>query len=628
MAETRDRTRTPAGPAIVFWLAVAIHTLDIFQGRLTTTPSIPSTLFLVLYVFLGVYAYFAFKSANRELGYSKPGEHTVEQFFLFLTLGILAYAVPLLGNYLGARWISPGGVLTVASILVFAPVWIIFFVFFAQDYLDRHLAGILAKGLIIFWVFWVIWATLPAMQTVTNPLLQEGSTATVSPGDVAKNFWTATIKTYNKLMNNAKADVQKQIAYATGDVYTARVDANSNLQLGVTLDNLQPTQTKFKTSDTIGAFTTLKAETIDAPLTVGVTCIARNSDNSIVDAKNVHVTPDTSTKKLDIRAAETQDIDCEVAPDTLKAGKATITIGTEFDMQTLSYLKTYVMDKQRLRELRDAKIDPFQQYGITDRNPVAVYTSGPVSVAMGFGTPPVGIDREQDEFTGILGITLQNQWPGTINAVQDVTILVPKGFTITDITTGEQIKQGDCTKVTTQDWCDESVSNIYTITPNFGKIEQNGAATIRARISIHRPDYDGVLGATPINTKYFKAVADYTYALEKATTLIIDTPSTQDTTDCQGVDAVTPNPDVLIQPTEANITFTTTQTVSTEVRYCLGSSVASCVPQVVNSPNAALKHNLHLDGLTPNALYAYEVNGYCGNRIKFYEGTFTTLGTQ
>lgn len=627
MAYPRDRARTPVGPAIVFWLALAIHILDIFQGRLTTTPSIPTTFFLVLYVFLGVYAYFAFKSARQTLGYTKTNEHTAEQFILFLILGILAYAIPLLGNYLGARWVSPGGVLTVASILVFAPVWLIFFVFFAQDYLDRHLAGWVSKGLLIFWVFWIIWATLPAMQRVTNPLLQEGTSATVSPGDVAKNLWTKTVATYHKLVGTAQADIQRQLAYATGDAYTARVDANSNLQLGVTLDNLKPTQTKYTTADTTAVFTTLKAETIDAPLTVGVTCTARNSDNSIVSSEKIHVTPDTHEKKLIVQASETQDIDCEVLPDSLQTGRATITVGTEFDMQTLSYLKTYVMDKQRLRELRDAKIDPFTQYGITDRNPVATYTSGPISVAMGFGTPPIGIDREQDEFTATLGITLQNQWPGKLKTIKDVTILVPKGFVITEITTGEHVKTGDCTTVTTQDWCDEGVSNIYTITPNFGEITQNGAATIRARVRIHRPDYDEVLGATPINTKYFKAVVDYTYALEQATTLIIDAPLTTDNTeDCQGVDTTTPSPTLTLNPTEATLTFKTTHTVPTEVRHCLGSSVASCTPQVTNSPNAALQHNLHLDGLTPNTLYAYEINGYCGNRIKFYEGTFTTPG--
>ena len=627
MAESKSRDdNRPIGPTIVFWLAVLIQFCDVLFGRLNTAPTWPNTIFLVLYLGLGMYAFFAFKKVNQD---TKTPWYT--QLSLFLGIGLLAYFVPLLGNYLGAHWPTFLGGITVALILIIAPTWIVFFIFFAEDALQSITRKF--SFLILFcWIGLLIWSTLPVLTQVSNPLLDnEGGSAAIHPGDALKSIWTSVKATYNKLFTGTQKAIDQRLAYATGDAYTAKVDSNAQLKLGLTIDPLKTTQASFATTDKVGVFTTLKAQTIDKPLAVSVACSAKNGNTpvAVTDPPNIKVTPDTSTKPLDMSADESQDIDCQIEPNTFTVGRDTVTIEAKFDMTTLSYLKTYFMDKKRLRELRDAKIDPYTQYGITDRNPVSIYTSGPVSVAMGFSTPPIGIDQTAEEFVGTLGISLKNEWPGVLKDVKQVVLIVPKGITITSLTGTGTIVASSCDKMGATDWCDDVSSNVYEITQlslPLGQIATGDAITLRAQVRIASSDYEGLLGATPISTKYFKAAVDYTYSLPKETTLLIRDASTETTsTECKDVMLATA---VAIVPesSTATVTFTTNEKVSSELKYCIGPSIANkdCSPIILTSPTSNTTHEFKLTELNPDTLYSLEANVFCGDRIKLDEKTFQT----
>ena len=117
----------------------------------------------------------------------------------------------------------------------------------------------------------------------------------------------------------------------------------------------------------------------------------------------------------------------------MKVGTNTITSFANFNFDTLAYLKTYFMDRERLRAMTRENLDPFDEFGIKDKKPVAIYTNGPVAIDMSTTTPLIGISDLSLTYPR-LNINLVNRpgWEGRINQIKEFIILLPKGITITD----------------------------------------------------------------------------------------------------------------------------------------------------------------------------------------------------
>ncbi len=594
-----------------FFITLFLHIIDVWLGRYSGNAG-SDGIFLVVYAILGLGAILLVFRDEKSVW----GEIAI--------VTVIAYGLPYLTG-----WLSKSNnlisALTLTLVLAFGPTW--------TFYLGLRFGDRLGKVGTVFWVYFTLWMvcililTLPNIQKTQNAFsLGESIVLETSPWEALKTFGTNVKVAFLNLVNNTKTEADKQIAFAKGDTYTGKVDSQAKTKLGITLADLKLTQPSFSTEDSVGVYSLISGEAIDTPLAVKISCTGKDNANSLVTLPKI--SPDTSVTALDLGALESADVDCTFAPKVFTAGKATITVGAEFNTQTLAYLKTYLMDKDRLRENRAAKIDPFQQYGITDRAPVTVYTSGPVNIGMSFGTPPVGIGQNDNEFSSTLGITITNAWTGTIKKLDKAIIIIPRGFHVSELTGGGTIKPISCLDLSPlKDWCDDGVATAYEIIPITpeGGILAGKALTLRAQLKAQQGDYAMLLGSSPISTRYFKTAVNYTYVLEKSATATInklDATGTGSST-CGGakLDGTIARE---IIPEYTKFVFKTDKSTATEIRYCVGPSTVACSAATINYPTANKEHSINITGLSPNTLYAYKISSICGTKIPLEESTFTT----
>ncbi|HSU72434.1 MAG TPA: hypothetical protein VLJ21_01135 [Candidatus Binatia bacterium] len=611
MAETHSYWENQRGETIVgsadvlFWITVIIHVLDAVFGRLSkggvTIPG-GTGFFLLAYAAIAIYASWGvFKDEMTE--------HRLARLGKYLIISAIAYFLPVLVNGVLARGVGQTTLYVIGSTLIFAPTWIVYLGLFERDHLGKGSRGFLVLYELI-WIAALFLLILPYAKTATVTVAGEsGAPAQISVQEAFLNVYEKTLLNYQKLTGTVVNTTQSQIGYATGDAFTARVDRNAKEKLGVKMDSLQMTQPIFGVNDPVGVFTKLTAETIDLPLAIGVGCNATDSKTNPVSPRSV-----SPAGVVDVAQQEVIDIDCDFNSGAFTPGTGTVHIMADFSTATLAYLKTYFMTRDRLRELRTAKIDPFQQYGITDRNPATIYTNGPVSVAMGFSAPPVGIDTTVDEFTGTLGMTIKNVWQGKIKALLAVYVLVPKGFTVTEITgTTGTFKQTHCIDLQEKDWCDDALANVYELTSPGGftqAIDAQQSITLRMRLRATAADYERILGTTPISTKFFKAVAAYVYSLDQARSFsVVGGANSSGSTASEKV-LLLGSPTAETTGTTANITFVTNVASATEVQYCAGSNTVSCKRLISSAPASSTTHSHLLQGLQPSTLYSYDLYGF------------------
>ncbi|MBW3000203.1 hypothetical protein KY339_06035, partial [Candidatus Woesearchaeota archaeon] len=311
---------------------------------------------------------------------------------------------------------------------------------------------------------------------------------------------------------------EKQVAIATGDFYTGTVDANAEEELGVFLENIEPASKYFYETENAVLWATVRARTLETtkPLNISFSCHAQDIGTKI----NGTVEPP------EVKGVFLEDIDinCKFLSGKLGSGTKPVTIKADFDFTTLSYLKNYFMNRESLQALKRRNIDPFLQYGITDTNPIAVYTAGPVGVGMDTTAPLLGISPAYP-VQPRLGVTLDNKWRGKIKKLNDLTIKVPEGMTLTGC--DFNIEPVDGTEEERE--CEGGVcryTKVYKMKKSEGgrmgldRVKDITAfISFRCRIAIEPGAIPDILGRVPVATHFFKVTADYTYELDRTATI-------------------------------------------------------------------------------------------------------------
>lgn len=402
------------------------------------------------------------------------------------------------------------------------------------------------------------------------------------------------------------AEAKKQQAIAVGDYYTGQVDANAQKTLGVYLEDIKQADVRFYEDLPVTMFTTLKAQTLDETINITVNC------SSPYQKKAPKIFPDPPKFTVDVY--EERDIDCAFDAGSLRNGVVPIEFSASFSFKTMAYLKTYFMDQATLRSLRRENIDPLAQYGITDTNPVTIYTAGPVGIGMKVEAPPIGIDRESDQRVVTLGLTIENNWEGEVRSIEDLALIIPSGFELVDMG-GMQIERIACNDLKEKvSGCTDEIYNIYRITPpaNERAIPVDGFKTFRGHLRLSQASYEKVLGAAPVATHYFKATLRYTYSLIKKKTVEI-TPSSVPGSIIggSGVDLVPPElKSKSANATSSSITvkWETTEPSLDTLLYWLPSSPLNKWQAPQSEANYSINHATTIPGLSPNTTYAYWIS--------------------
>ena len=317
--------------------------------------------------------------------------------------------------------------------------------------------------------------------------------------------WEKVTKGISTITYQGQMGVKRQLEYATGGYYEGQVEKNVAEPLGVYIENIEKAEKEFYEDERILVWATIKARTLDEehPVNVNLSCVADESLEGEGGVKG-EITP-TEKKTFQIETFEEEDISCQFNAG-LEEGSHQIKLTAEFDFTTMAYLKTYFMEKERRRALIRDGVDIFDEYGIKDRTPIAIYTNGPVKIgAETTKSLPLGVDKTAGMTMPRLGITLENKWLGKIKEIKSLDIEVPDSISIVD--------------------CDYSFDGPWPGSEEgfvVYKLEEDEKAneklkdieayrSINCRLKIDNPD--DLLGSTPLSVKYYRISTDYVYEL-------------------------------------------------------------------------------------------------------------------
>ena len=326
--------------------------------------------------------------------------------------------------------------------------------------------------------------------------------------DEVKSFQARVAQRINTLWDEAAKSWKARLEYATGDYYEGEVEENENEPLGVYLENIEKAETEFYEDEPVSIWVTLKARTLekDKNITINVSCMEGDEEESITG----EVTP---KEMFSVYTREEEDILCRFDARKLKSGLRKANIFAEFNFPTMAYLKTYFIDKARMRAMNREGIDVFEFFGISDTEPIAVYTNGPVKIGMETSTPPIGISPDYDSKPRF-GITIENQWEGEIESINDLTIYVPNGIEIDASTCNYPfLEKSSSNKYSNEGFEAYELSDVGKKFEKFENIED--FISIRCLLDIKGENANEILGDTPFATKYFRLTVDYQYKLKK-----------------------------------------------------------------------------------------------------------------
>ncbi len=178
-----------------------------------------------------------------------------------------------------------------------------------------------------------------------------------------------------------------------------------------------------------------------------------------------------------------------------------IDINVNFPFTTKAYIKTYLMDEDKKRDLKRSNEDVLKFYGITNKKPVAVYTSGPVKIEMTtLQNLPLGVKPAGEEKRTRLNIRLENQWDGEIKSIYLLLVAVPVGMGL------------ECTP---EVGFPETVGNVNIYEMNTKTLSNLAISDSKTLYCKLIPSLE-VLDPHPITTKYIKVITKYKYEMSKS----------------------------------------------------------------------------------------------------------------
>ena len=164
---------------------------------------------------------------------------------------------------------------------------------------------------------------------------------------------------------------------------------------------MQSTNARYYEDEDVIVWGTVKARTLDDSINIQIGCEVRKDKDNKIPADKIDPEREFQVfalEELDFactfdRCKLEKDPECESA--TLKKGSNTITTFADFNFETLAYLKMYFINNERKRAMIREELDIFKEFDIKDKNPVPVYTNGPVAIEMGTSSPLVGVSDEE-----------------------------------------------------------------------------------------------------------------------------------------------------------------------------------------------------------------------------------------
>ncbi|MGM5484646.1 MAG: hypothetical protein ACQEP1_02120 [Nanobdellota archaeon] len=300
---------------------------------------------------------------------------------------------------------------------------------------------------------------------------------------------------------------KKQLDYASGGYFTGRVEeGEKDERLGIYIEDIKASSPILKEGEEMTFWATVKGKTLDKEKEVRMIC--NSSDNA------TRTYPENGRyDSFSIFSYEEKSMDCVF--DDLPEGTFKVNFFAEYDFSTLGYTKAYFIEEARLRALRKEGTDPLEEYDVKDRNPTAVYTSGPIKIGIGtVDYQPIPVSKN-DERLARLGITLENGWEGHIKDINELEIQVPKSMKLKLERCDHEMEKVPLTESGCADRCEGDEGCIDECQRYFFYKLKEDIGEIKRYRTISCPLYSrkktAIVGSAPLSTKYIRVIADYDY---------------------------------------------------------------------------------------------------------------------
>lgn len=395
----------PKPQEFVSWFLVAeTFSLIIFMGGMGT--SLIHLSFVIAFYFL--YIRFA----------APEGDKASANYIFFFLLAFDFFGFGLLAEFVKNPIISNRLII---------PIWFYFALIYTHEKERSFWINLAIIIVILMNVFYFVGGIngLKSMSaTLTDEEKQEGI-------NFIRTGWNNVKDTFSRAIEGFRADLEAQLIYASGGYYKGKVERNKIGPLGVFIDKLKASQPRYYQLEKVIIWGTIKALSLGDGINVEVNCHKKDEEKYATT-----VVPDRKTKQpFTMYSKETRDFECVFGdlktPWFSDFGIHTITVDAAFNFGTLAYLKSYFMDIERKRSMVREGLDPFKEFGITDTEPVAVYTDGPVIIGMETTSPIIEVGEGMITQPRI-GVTLENKegWEGKIRNITELVLLTPPGVTI------------------------------------------------------------------------------------------------------------------------------------------------------------------------------------------------------
>lgn len=324
--------------------------------------------------------------------------------------------------------------------------------------------------------------------------------------------WDNMFEGFKKLGAGAVKGVEREFFYAFSDDFTYGVEAESEKPLGVFLENVGITSKFVTEKDTVDVYATLRVESFktEEPLKIKVRCYEAGFEDDKDKAGQI-----IPVDEFFVQEYEIQEIDCIMKAVDLGIGPHNVVLDATFEFTTSAYLKGYFMEQDRIRALRREQLDPLGSFGITDTNPLAVFTGGPLSIGMKVGQQPIAIvSKELFDYGPTLSITYDRNWfEGELAEISKLIITVPPGLRIGNID-GKNIEQYCKFESTQEHTC--TITDEQMLEKLFSKEKNRPISTPKInRVSTIFKDPAMILAGAPLAIRSFKVNIGYTYRIKK-----------------------------------------------------------------------------------------------------------------
>ncbi len=380
---------------------------------------------------------------------------------------------------------------------------------YVYEQTNNKLALILIAG-VVFWYFIMLGPTFAEkldLAGIEGVELEIPSFTELIKGSIEKvrDSIQALIGAGNEWMN-------MRTEYA---IY-GKVEENQYEPLGVYLEDVESAESEYYEDENIIVWGTVKAKTLDDPIYITIGCYAEKGGEKDKERKDAwKVDP---AEEFEVITYDESDFACTFSKCAFKdgyltEGPDTITTFADFNFETLAYLKVYFIDDERRKAMRREDLDPLEEYGIEDKEPVAIYTNGPVGIGMETTKSLIAVKGTYAVYP-TLKISLKNRegWEGEITKLKDLILFFPKGIEFdpaSDCNKEFKPAPGECGEL-----CD--LFNTYSLKEDIENFEK--FKMFRCKF---KPKKE-ILGTAPITTGFFRVKALYDYTVEKSAIVNIE----------------------------------------------------------------------------------------------------------